>query len=407
MKKFELTSVQEETLRTTAITEQRPGPILNDFEVMLDFVAETSPVLTKKHILSLPALEPLNERLSRRIEHGLSRPQQKSFPHINGLFLLLRASGLTRVDATGRSPVLVIDPLTVESWRGLNAEERYFALLESWLLRGDSEIIGERSGRFVFSHPLRLWSEFFQNFDQVSLYGDDWVELARYLPQLHNLALMELFGLVTVSDAPVEAKKGWRIADVQSTEWGEALLALLGGNILVDWDFWEILAYPEEQQPGQLQPIIQPYRPDWQQTLSWSDAGFCDGLFIFKVSLTKKVWRQITIPATRSLSDLSNAILEAYQFDHDHLYLFRYATRLGMSAEVLHPYMDDGPHADDVRIGDLPVQPGFSMLYNYDFGDNWRFNVVLDRIEPSDPSVDAYRIDQSVGKSPQQYPHWD
>ncbi len=47
------------------------------------------------------------------------------------------------------------------------------------------------------------------------------------------------------------------------------------------------------------------------------------------------------------------------------------------------------------------------MLYNYDFGDNWHFNVVLERIDPSDPSVDGYRIDQSVGKSPEQYGGWD
>jgi hypothetical protein len=78
-----------------------------------------------------------------------------------------------------------------------------------------------------------------------------------------------------------------------------------------------------------------------------------------------------------------------------------------MSAEVNHPYRDEGPFSDEVRIGDLPAQPGFSMLYNYDFGDNWRFGVVLERIDPSDPSVDRYRIDQSVGKSPKQYPNWD
>ncbi len=41
---------------------------------------------------------------------------------------------------------------------------------------------------------------------------------------------MELFGLITVVDGPVETKKGWRIADVRRTEWGEALLSLLGGE---------------------------------------------------------------------------------------------------------------------------------------------------------------------------------
>ena len=77
MKKYKLTSAQKEVLRTTAITDTSPGLILHDFQVALDFVAETRPALTKKHILSLKALEPLNQRLSRRIEHDLARPQQK------------------------------------------------------------------------------------------------------------------------------------------------------------------------------------------------------------------------------------------------------------------------------------------------------------------------------------------
>jgi len=160
-----ISSAQEKTLRITPVTDERPGLILHDFQVMLDFVAEESPALTKTHLLPSKTVLSLNGRLSRRIEHGFTRPKQKSFPHIDGLFLLLRASGLTRVDTTGRKPVLVVDPDAVNSWRDLNSTERYFTLLESWLLRGDPEIVSERAGAFLFNNPLLMWSEFFRQFE--------------------------------------------------------------------------------------------------------------------------------------------------------------------------------------------------------------------------------------------------
>jgi hypothetical protein len=210
MSQSDLTSMQEQVLRTSTISDEVPGALLHDFQVVLDFVAEVSPPLTKKRVLAMKSLQPLNERLSRRIEHGLARPQQKSFPHINGLFLLLRASGLTRVDATGRATVLVIDPPVADSWNGLNATERYFMLLESWLLRGHVSILGERSGHFAYTNPIRQWFDFFQMFDNQNWYGDDWTERVRYTPGYHNLALMELFGFVNVEDAPAEPKRAGR-----------------------------------------------------------------------------------------------------------------------------------------------------------------------------------------------------
>lgn len=404
-----LTSKHKKVLRKTVITNDEPGLILHDFQVLLDFVAEEAPSLTKTHLFPSKVLEALNERLSRSITHGLSRPRQKSFPHINGLFLLLRASGLTQVGVSGRTPILVIDPVVGDSWRELNPTECYFTLLESWLLRGNPEILGERSGYFLPGQPLLLWSELFQQFESRNWGTDDWAERVRYRPGLYNLALMELFGLVVVDDAPAEPKKGWRIDDVRPTEWGEALRTVLFAYMMDNWgDFWAQTSQPQDTPPGDLQPVIQPYRPDWQRTLQLPGGGedFQEGIFVFKVSLGAKLWRRIVIPAENTLDNLSNAILAAYEFDHDHLYLFNYKTRFGLTEQVVHPYMDERPSTDDVCIGDLPLQPGSQMVYHYDFGDDWKFGVMLERIDPPDPTVQGYRIDERQGKAPEQYSGW-
>lgn len=397
----------EDILRKTAIADEAPGYVLQDFNLMLDFVDTVAPSLTKSHLLTLKDLTPLNQNLHRKIEHGLTRPVQKSFPHINGLFLLLRASGLTVLDGTGRKPRLAADATAMQSWTSLSPEERYFSLLESWLMRGDTNIIGERAGRFEFEAPFFRWAEFYAMLQQDRWYDDDWAERVRYRPGHHNLALMELFGLVEIEDgAPVD-KKGWQIRDVRATRWGQALLASLWLHLGDNWEFWTQLAHPYRVPPGALQPFIQPYRPGWRRVLDFPADEFQPGSYVFKVSLADDLWRQIVIRDLSTLEDLSNAILDAFDFDHDHLYRFVYPTRFGMEAEVVHPYMDETPSTDEVRIGDLPAQVGFRMIYNYDFGDNWLFDVSLERIELPQQDPTSYRIIDREGASPEQYPTWE
>src|SRR5258707_13470194 len=46
------------------------------------------------------------------------------------------------------------------------------------------------------------------------------------------------------------------------------------------------------------------------------------------------------------------------------------------------PYCDDGAPADEVTLGSLPLKVGESLRLTYDFGDNWQFDVKLERIDP-------------------------
>ena len=47
------------------------------------------------------------------------------------------------------------------------------------------------------------------------------------------------------------------------------------------------------------------------------------------------------------------------------------------------------------------------MIYNYDFGDNWLFDVTLERIDPPHPGARLYRIGDRHGEAPEQYPSWE
>lgn len=131
-------------LQEQVIGEAGPGSILRDFQVLLDFVGGREIKVSGIHqVLPMSVLAELNARLSKPLRISLKRPQQKSYPHINGLYLLMRASGLSLIEVEGKQPLLTLDGEALASWRGLNLTERYFTLLEAWLLRGEGEIIGE------------------------------------------------------------------------------------------------------------------------------------------------------------------------------------------------------------------------------------------------------------------------
>ena len=46
------------------------------------------------------------------------------------------------------------------------------------------------------------------------------------------------------------------------------------------------------------------------------------------------------------------------------------------------------------------------MTFLFDFGDNWRFDVKLERIEPRE-ELKAPQILETHGKTPQQYPSYE
>lgn len=93
------------------------GTIVKDFNNLLNFIEEKgSLALTKSETaFNMADLISLNENLSNPQKTGLSRPQQKAFPYINSLFLLLRLSSLALVKKEKSKSVIQIDPSALDS----------------------------------------------------------------------------------------------------------------------------------------------------------------------------------------------------------------------------------------------------------------------------------------------------
>lgn len=405
-----LSSRHEKTLREQVITEDSPGTILRDFAALLDFVGTREIEVSGKHqLLPINLLPELNARLSHPIQVNLKRAVQKSYPYINGLYLLLRASGLSLIEAAGKRRVLALDQDALTSWRSLNPTERYFTLLETWFLRGQGEIIGERYDALDALFKCLNFIEYIPD-RGLKIAGDRQAEQFTIPYQIgaHNLALLDMFGCVVVEEGKPEAGKGWTVARVLRTPFGDALLKLLR-----QYQF-DIMRFERDDKDdadggagfGELQPILQPFFPEWRENLKLPEPALVEGLYIFKVSMGK-IWRRIAISGRYTLEDLSNTILDAYNFDNDHLHQFTYRDRFGALVEVNHYYTEDPPLTSEVSVGEIPLRPGDSMKYLFDFGDCWRFDVKLESIDPANTSIKEPEILEEHGKAPRQYPSWD
>ena len=392
-------------LQEQEITATNPGKILTDFQTLLDFIGEPGIAVSgKRNLIPMKLLAELNQQLSEPIQTNLQRPQQKSYPTINGLYLLLRATGLGKIVQQGKKMKLILDSDILHQWSKMNPTERYFNLLEAWLLVANEEMLGERfSNMNEGIKCLQYWSRIpskGQKFPDYQMQQN-----LRYYPEFHNLALMKLFGLVEATYGKPQKGKGWRVKSVKQTAWGKALIEAVSQG----WTFPEMIwddEEPEDIQFGKLQPVLQPYFPQWQKIIELPKIEPSTGVYVFKVSL-HNIWRRIAISSELTLWDLSQLILQSVDFDSDHLDMFSYKNPLGRSVQAVHPYMDDSPTTEEVKIGELPLVEGSMMEYVFDFGDHWEFQVQLEEINRDDLRPDFGAIIASKGKAPEQYPDYD
>jgi hypothetical protein len=402
-------SVQtQQVLRDQVIDDSGPGTILRDFEILLDFIGPDGvSVSGKKNFFPLKLLPQLNAQMTRPIEVGLKRPQQKSYPYINGLYLLLRAAGLALVEGFGSKQKMIIDKAVLQSWQAFNSTERYMTLFETWMLKGNPEIIGEHGG-FVDT-PFIKWAQFFKRIPRKGLKiaaNREEEAFIVYSPGLYTLALLDLFGLVAIRHAKPATGKGWRVARVDRTLLGDALLALVTPYFTSVYYYRSRFVEEDKPDSGLMQPMLQPFFPEWRKNLIIPEPEFQGGIHFFKVSLGSR-WRRIAIPAQMDLDTLSISILDAFDFDYDHLYMFSHKNRFGMLEHIHHPNMDEPPYASEVLVGELSLKPGSAIRYLYDFGDNWEFDVKLECIEPPNEKIKYPVLLESHGESAEQYAYWD
>ena len=112
----------------------------------------------------------------------------------------------------------------------------------------------------------------------------------------------------------------------------------------------------------------------------------------FRITLREvapPVWRQIEVPARYSLWDLHVAIQDAMGWQDRHLHVFKFpqpdsddVVEVGIPDPDLPPGVDSVLPGWKHRVSAFFREPGAVAEYDYDFGDGWELEVLLEAIVP-------------------------
>jgi hypothetical protein len=115
---------------------------------------------------------------------------------------------------------------------------------------------------------------------------------------------------------------------------------------------------------------------------------------VFQLKVTLKgtrppIWRRLLVPSNLTLGQLHYVLQTAMGWTDSHLHEFRIGGRSYGKPDP--EYQDFGlppsTNEDKVRLSTVLARVGAKAVYNYDFGDDWQHEIVLEKRLPSDPKL--------------------
>jgi hypothetical protein len=397
-------------MKTQALQNPIFGSILNDLEVFLQFIEKHHLNVTgNKGLLPNTAIPALNSLMSKPLSLKLKREQQTSYPQINGLYLLARASGLLEIKANKSKRHLAINETLRNAWKELNDTEKYFNLMQTWFFRSDDRLITR--DRYSRHDVLEDVITFFTKRLEEPLRYKNPVDqrYGLYPIKIHDVALLEMFDLIDVIDNKTVDVPTWSISQISITKSGQQFISLLKEE-QIDCEEMFIQKFMEkinnlnnkEKQADDFFQRLKPFFPDWNVCIKSPQKPTNTGGYFVKVSLSNTVWRRIKIQGTECLDALAVAILKAFNFDDDHLYEFSYTDSFGLTQIIADPHCGEYLDACKIQIGDIDILFGDLIEFHYDFGDDWKFKVQIEKIDP-ELKIKKPTVIGKEGKAPKQY----
>ncbi len=111
---------------------------------------------------------------------------------------------------------------------------------------------------------------------------------------------------------------------------------------------------------------------------------------IFQIKLALRnskpnIWRRLLVPSNLLLSDFHKIIQTAMGWTNSHLHQF-IKNKTYYSVKMDDDFWDEGISIDykKIKISDLLKLEKEKIIYEYDFGDSWEHDVILEKILPFD-----------------------
>lgn len=109
------------------------------------------------------------------------------------------------------------------------------------------------------------------------------------------------------------------------------------------------------------------------------------------------IWRRLELASDLYLDTLHLITQVAFGWTNSHLHDFASGNRSGdvFAERYLNEFIieagEDGILESDVRLDEVLAKPGDSLVYTYDFGDNWEHTIRLEAVEPRVADVSIVR----------------
>lgn len=437
------------------VSEKDISATINDFTVFCDYIDGKKPVLSKRRAaLGKNDLFEINSLLYYKKEVTAPNYQQESYPVIDLIFNLVLLGKLFVKAADSSGNLHLTRTERKDEFDSLNIYEQYSFLLETFWIRYDiEEIMRWRSGDNPIGEVVQTFAAstadkelkkgaFSGRTDYDSIFSrlSVLIHFFNYFGFCSYVPIIEVDKKITKYDDSIKA--------VIPAEFGVNICKVLLDQNIEDWNIpWLKYILMEDEKaivpgipyqsklsfiemlPGKseklkakrfhkerkkagfipLYKFLQPIFPEGvlNKTVIVEMNKIVKGSYVFKVSLGRSVWRKIALSYKHTLEDLHNAVQEAFDFDNDHLYSFFMDAKRYSKHAYHSPMCDDGPFTNEVTIGELELYEGQKILYFFDYGDSWEFEVQLleinkDEIPPREPM-----IIETKGEAPRQYGYYD
>jgi hypothetical protein len=104
-------------------------------------------------------------------------------------------------------------------------------------------------------------------------------------------------------------------------------------------------------------------------------------LQITLLGISPPIWRRILVPSTIRLSSLHDVIQTVFGWTDTHLHHFEFDGEYWGLPD--HEDFEGLEDESKMPLQKILMEEGCSLTYTYDFGDNWRHKVLLEKVLPA------------------------
>lgn len=115
----------------------------------------------------------------------------------------------------------------------------------------------------------------------------------------------------------------------------------------------------------------------------WEDPNAVE-VHVVLDDIEPEIWRRLIVPLDTTLAQLHHILQAAIGWTDSHLHEFDIGGLRYGDQDMLNEdrFKDDAQafDASEVRLKDFSRKPGTAFTYIYDFGDNWRHTITLEKL---------------------------